>query len=109
MRYRLFDLETFDKELARRFRKPERRLFRGPAVWQSRTSMAIASAVAAMSISAMTVASTSALNAAAPVPMTSDMTYNGMTIEVFAQEVGISIYDPYVLLLFEELCMAQES
>lgn len=103
----MFDLDTFDEELARRFRKPERRW--SLALLQSRRAVTIAAIGTTVSVSALVLANATALSAAEPVAMTSDMTYQGMTIEDFATEMGISIYDPYVLVLFEDLCMAEEA
>ena len=105
----MFDLDAFDKEVSRRFREPERRLPFFDFKNQSHKALTVVIAGTALTLSALVLANTTVLNAAELIPMTSDMTYNGMTIEDFAVEMGISIYDPYLLVIFEDLCMAESA
>lgn len=104
----MFDLDAFDKEVSNRFRNPERQGL-SFQLKKQKTPIAIGVTGTALALSAFMLANTTILNAAQPVPVTSEMTYNGMTIEEFAVEMGISIYDPYLLVIFEDLCMTEDA
>lgn len=105
----MFDLDAFDKEVSSRFRETERTLSLAYLKNQSSKAITVIVVGTVFLVSALVLANTNVLNAAEPIAMTSDMTYNGMTIEDFAVEMGISIYDPYLLVIFEDLCMTEIS
>lgn len=104
----MFDLDAFDREISRQFPPETSATFSVRNAYaqiaQHNTKLGAAACVA---ISTATAAW--AYAPAAPIPtVAEDMTYNGMTLNEFADFMELRAADPYVILMFQNLC-AQEA
>lgn len=106
----MFDLDAFDREISRQFPPETSATFSVRNAYakiaQHNTKLGVS---ACFAISTATAAWAYTPAAQAPVPtVAEDMTYNGMTLNEFADFMELRATDPYVILMFQNLC-AQET